>query len=186
MLQSSTSQPYNLSHRSRAGNSRNVRNARNAQTAQNAQMCHGTARKRTSTPFRTGRGGARSSAALARRTFKMPPQRMYTSRSRCSVCGGLQGVQQPQSTRPEKKASGARSCVAFARCSSGCHHARMHSQEIKVLRGKTESIEIQFELANFEEITGWVLSWGAQAEVLAPKALRDRVSRELRRAARKY
>jgi len=60
------------------------------------------------------------------------------------------------------------------------------SQEVKVLGGKPEAIEIHFELANFEEITSWVLSWGAQAEVLAPKALRDRVARELRGAAKRY
>jgi predicted DNA-binding transcriptional regulator YafY len=60
------------------------------------------------------------------------------------------------------------------------------SQEIKKLKGKTEAIEIQFELANFEEIASWVMSWGALAEVLTPKALRDRVGKELRMAAKRY
>ena len=60
------------------------------------------------------------------------------------------------------------------------------SQEIKEFKSQTDVIEIHFELANFEEITSWVLSWGALAEVLAPKALRDKVGKELRKAAEKY
>ena len=49
-----------------------------------------------------------------------------------------------------------------------------------------ESTEVQFELANFSEMKGWVQRWGAQVEALAPKALRAQVSRELRRAAGCY
>lgn len=60
------------------------------------------------------------------------------------------------------------------------------SQEIKQGSVKTESVEILFELANFEEIIRWVLNWGGQAEVLAPKALRERVAEKIQRAARKY
>ena len=60
------------------------------------------------------------------------------------------------------------------------------SQEIKTRPGKTDSVEILFELASFEEIIRWVMSWGNQAEVLAPKALRDKVGKELRMAAKRY
>jgi proteasome accessory factor B len=60
------------------------------------------------------------------------------------------------------------------------------SQQVRELRGKGERSEVSFELANLEEITSWVLSWGAQAEVLAPKALRTRVSGEIRKAAKLY
>ena len=60
------------------------------------------------------------------------------------------------------------------------------SQQVKELRGKGERMEISFELANLEEITSWVLSWGAQAEVVAPKALRTRVSGEIKKAAKLY
>ena len=60
------------------------------------------------------------------------------------------------------------------------------SQQVKELRGKGERSEISFDLANLEEITSLVLSWGAQAEVLAPKALRTRVSGEIKKAAKLY
>ena len=60
------------------------------------------------------------------------------------------------------------------------------SQEVKSTPGKPDSVEILFELANFEEIIRWVLSWGNQAEVLAPKALRDKVRRELQMAVKRY
>ena len=53
------------------------------------------------------------------------------------------------------------------------------SQEVKELKGKDRSVELTFEIASFEEITRWVLSWGGQAEVIAPKKLRERVAEEI-------
>lgn len=47
------------------------------------------------------------------------------------------------------------------------------SQEIKRLR--SGEIELQLELASLEEVERWILSWGVHAEVMAPRALRDRV-----------
>lgn len=47
------------------------------------------------------------------------------------------------------------------------------SQEIKSLRGG--EIELRLEVAGFEEVERWVLSWGAHAEVIAPKKLRERI-----------
>jgi len=50
------------------------------------------------------------------------------------------------------------------------------SQKIKLL-GKegSEGLEMTLELSDLEEITRWILSWGGQARVLAPKELQTRV-----------
>ncbi|HEY0947673.1 MAG TPA: WYL domain-containing protein, partial [Opitutaceae bacterium] len=37
-------------------------------------------------------------------------------------------------------------------------------------------VELELRLAALEEIERWVLSWGAEAEVIEPKALRDRIA----------
>ena len=48
------------------------------------------------------------------------------------------------------------------------------SQEIKPLAGGGS--ELRLELASFEEIERWILSWGEHAEVLAPARLRRRMA----------
>ncbi len=52
--------------------------------------------------------------------------------------------------------------------------------------GRTDVVEIAFELAGFEEITRWILSWGSLAEVISPKSLRDHVAKEIAGAAKRY
>jgi proteasome accessory factor B len=42
------------------------------------------------------------------------------------------------------------------------------------------------QVAGMREIRIWILGWGADAEVIEPKALRDEVAAELRRAAEQY
>ena len=50
------------------------------------------------------------------------------------------------------------------------------SQKIKPLgKDGSEGIEMMLELSDLEEITRWILSWGGQARVLAPKELKMRV-----------
>ena len=50
------------------------------------------------------------------------------------------------------------------------------SQKIKPLgKDGSEGIEMSLELSDLEEITRWILSWGGQAKVLAPKELQTRV-----------
>ena len=52
------------------------------------------------------------------------------------------------------------------------------SQKIKPLgKDGSEGIELTLELSDLEEITRWVLSWGGQAKVLAPKELQTRVKK---------
>jgi predicted DNA-binding transcriptional regulator YafY len=42
------------------------------------------------------------------------------------------------------------------------------------------------EVAGTEEIKRWILTWGAQAEVLSPKSLREELRREAEALARNY
>lgn len=60
------------------------------------------------------------------------------------------------------------------------------SQEIIVLDKSGEEIELRMELAALEDLQRWILSFGSQAEVLAPPQLRASVLRELEAAAKPY
>lgn len=53
------------------------------------------------------------------------------------------------------------------------------TQAIRKLKPDGSVIEFQADLAGLEEITRWILSWGAKAEVLGPPELRRRVRAEL-------
>jgi proteasome accessory factor B len=54
------------------------------------------------------------------------------------------------------------------------------SQEIKTVKKDGSEIEMSLELGDLKEITRWVLSWGGQAKVLAPKELKAAVKKEVR------
>jgi proteasome accessory factor B len=58
------------------------------------------------------------------------------------------------------------------------------SQQIEALPGG--EIELAMDVGPGEEIASWVLSFGADAEVLEPAALRAQVASELARAAKHY
>lgn len=53
------------------------------------------------------------------------------------------------------------------------------SQDIKLIKKDGSEIELGLELGNLKEITRWVLSWGGQAKVLAPKELKAAVKTEV-------
>lgn len=48
------------------------------------------------------------------------------------------------------------------------------------------SVEIAYGVADVDELVRWVLGWGAQAEVVAPTAVRDRIRMLLAEVASKY
>ncbi len=48
------------------------------------------------------------------------------------------------------------------------------------------SVDLEMEVAGTREIRLWVLGWGAQAEVLAPAALRKEIKAEIRAMGRRY
>lgn len=52
------------------------------------------------------------------------------------------------------------------------------SQEIKWTGKEENELEMVLELSSFEEIRRWILSWGAQVEVLEPKELRTSIREE--------
>ncbi len=60
------------------------------------------------------------------------------------------------------------------------------SQQITLLDKAGDTIELQLELSALEDIRRWVLSFGCQAEVLAPKELRQQVQEELAKAIGYY
>jgi predicted DNA-binding transcriptional regulator YafY len=48
------------------------------------------------------------------------------------------------------------------------------------------SVEITYHVADVDELSRWVLGWGAQAEIVAPSAVRDRVRMLIAQIAAKY
>jgi len=60
------------------------------------------------------------------------------------------------------------------------------SQQVTLLDKAGDTIELQLELSALEDIRRWVLSFGCQAEVLAPKELRQQVRDELATAVGYY
>lgn len=53
------------------------------------------------------------------------------------------------------------------------------SQDIKNIKKDGSEIEMSLELGDLKEITRWILSWGGQAKVLAPKELKTVVKKEV-------
>jgi proteasome accessory factor B len=60
------------------------------------------------------------------------------------------------------------------------------SQQIRQTRGKKASVDVLFQLDGLEEITRWVLSWGALCTVIEPEELRARVKSELQATLETY
>ena len=60
----------------------------------------------------------------------------------------------------------------------------MEGQQIKLLKGG--DAVLSFRTTHLYEVERWVLSWGEQVKVLAPKELLESVRSSLRKAARKY
>lgn len=58
------------------------------------------------------------------------------------------------------------------------------SQMLETLPGG--AIQLSMEVGDTTELRSWVLSFGADAEVLEPESLREEIASELRRAARPY
>lgn len=50
------------------------------------------------------------------------------------------------------------------------------SQEIRWIGKKQETLEMVLELCGFEEISRWILSWGAQVEVIEPEELQREIA----------
>lgn len=60
------------------------------------------------------------------------------------------------------------------------------SQEIEKVEEDGSVIVITLQLSALEDIARWILGFGSQAEVVAPRELRERVAAELKKAAAQY
>lgn len=60
------------------------------------------------------------------------------------------------------------------------------SQEIYLIEPDGSVVDLSMRLSALEDVSRWILGFGAQAEVLAPEELRERVSGELKNAAAQY
>ncbi len=72
-----------------------------------------------------------------------------------------------------------RSCAGYIK------ETEWHKSQ-RILDRPDGSIMFEAEMAVTEELRQWLLSWGAQAEVVAPQALRDAVHRTAQKLLKKY
>ena len=54
------------------------------------------------------------------------------------------------------------------------------SQQVTLKNAAGSKVEVAFEVGSITELVRWTLSWGSQAKVIEPKALKDRVKEEAR------
>lgn len=65
------------------------------------------------------------------------------------------------------------------------HRKQWHpTQKVKDI--KDGSLELTVQVSGEDEIMRWVLSWGKDAQVLQPKALKDRIKKEIAAMAGLY
>jgi proteasome accessory factor B len=60
------------------------------------------------------------------------------------------------------------------------------SQKVKVLDDFGDRVELRMKLSSFKELRGLVLSWGCNAEVIAPEGLREAMRKDTEAMAEKY
>ena len=60
------------------------------------------------------------------------------------------------------------------------------SQQTSWETASEESLDMVLDLSGFEEIRRWILSWGPQVEVIAPKELRSAVRDSLKNSLKQY
>jgi predicted DNA-binding transcriptional regulator YafY len=58
--------------------------------------------------------------------------------------------------------------------------------ERQIERASDGSIEIEYRVTDVDELARWVLGWGAQAEIVAPESVRERIAGVAREIAEKY
>jgi len=79
-------------------------------------------------------------------------------------------------------------CIRFAaRVRTYIEERRWHpSQSISSVPEGGGDLELRMEVGSTAELRSWILSFGSDAEVLAPVSLRDEVSAEIKAAALRY
>jgi predicted DNA-binding transcriptional regulator YafY len=76
--------------------------------------------------------------------------------------------------------------VRFASQAAGYLSEKIWHASQKLRPQKNGSVIFEAEVAGTEEIKRWILTWGAQAVVLAPASLREELRREAQALARNY
>jgi predicted DNA-binding transcriptional regulator YafY len=76
--------------------------------------------------------------------------------------------------------------VRFAAETAGYIAEKTWHASQKLRPQKDGSMIFEAEVAGTEEIKRWILTWGAQAVVLAPKSLRDELRREAEKMLKTY
>jgi predicted DNA-binding transcriptional regulator YafY len=76
--------------------------------------------------------------------------------------------------------------IRFSRDQARYVQERRWAAEQRIKENEDGSIILEMTTSGHWEIARWVLTWGGEAEVLEPKALREMVAAEVGRMARVY
>ncbi len=155
----------------------------------------GNASTRTADPYGFVVGGGRVYCVAHDRDRR--GMRTFAVDNICGLTVLAQTFTKPQSFSIEDFASSSISgvlnsaqtsevCVRFApRVAKAAVAARVVADRA-VTRLADGSAEITYTVSDVDELTRWVLGWGAQAEVIAPRQVRERVHMLIAEIAAKY
>jgi predicted DNA-binding transcriptional regulator YafY len=76
--------------------------------------------------------------------------------------------------------------VRFAKSAVPWVLERIWHPKQKITKTRDGGVTLSFPAPALYEVKRWVLSWGAEAEVVKPKELRDEVAKELKAAGNRY
>jgi predicted DNA-binding transcriptional regulator YafY len=76
--------------------------------------------------------------------------------------------------------------IRFSRDAARPFSERTHHATQRLTPQPDGTLLAEFQLSRFEELTSWILSWGAHAEVLEPAALREEIKQTLTVALSSY
>ena len=115
-----------------------------------------------------------SDPKLLARTFVKPPDFDVEAYAAASISGVMHGTQTtPVQVRFEPRV--AKAAIA----------ARVVAER-QIVRNDDGSADIEYSVADVDELVRWVLGWGAQAEVVGPPEARRRLTALVRDIAAKY
>jgi proteasome accessory factor B len=117
----------------------------------------------------------RISAAETQKLQFAPPTGFDAQNFLAGSFGIFQGDGPPQTVR-----------VRFTPAAARVLAERTFHPTQRLTRQSDGSVVAQWELSSLEEFTSWILSWGSQAEVLAPPHLVEKISAELSGCLEKY
>lgn len=111
---------------------------------------------------------------LLARTFTKPQDFDVEAYAAASISGVMHGAE----TTPVR--------VRFApRVAKAAIAARVVAERL-VVRNPDGSSEIEYRVADVDELVRWVLGWGAQAEILEPPEIRERIAKLVNDISSKY